>query len=442
MLAGVPYSVRVRHWVRWSPQAYADALTTRRRPRLDRPPGSTQRSRRKTLPPLAALAAFVLALALLAPALAALVSLFGLHEPDSFSRQASLPFFQPLPLRYDLWYQADLRHLADLSRLSATELRRRLREERDLLDREFARLDRTGAYADPRGFRVYGPAVTGRLHALALARQNRQNLLEGFPLARLPGPEAVFTIGGYRLYRTLPRKFARQDEVVRALQGMRLPDAALSGYRVYLLPGSLGHVSGVGGSGYALLGGEPLTERLVDHQAASTVTHEFGHHLSLSRLGGHLREAPWEWGRYLKLRGIPAWREDGEVKTENWTRSPEETLAEDVRVLFGTPEAASLPYDAGYGDPRSDPALRHEVEEFLHSLVQQPPRPYELSPAPWVDDLGVGLATQAAAPGVRLAGLLPARHLDPRRLFLAALLATTAISLFSVYRLARLACAR
>lgn len=391
-MAGASYCVRVHHWLRWSPQAYADVLTHNRRSRA----GRRLRPARSRLVGDAGRRFLLVAVHVaLAGALVALGSslsgFFSLHEPDPFTRAASLSLFQPEPLRYDLWYQADLNHLTALARRPLSEGQALLRAERNRLDRELRQLDSTGAYVDPRGFRVYDPAVTGRLHALALARRNRQDLLSGASPESLPGPEAIFQVGGYRLYRTLTRKFAPREEVVRALRGLRLPDAPFAGYRVYLLPGSLGNVSGVGGPGYSLLGAEPLTARLVEHQAASTVTHEFGHHLSLSRMGGHLSESPGQWQRFLTLRRIPGWREDGAVNTEAWARSPEEALAEDVRVLFGTAEAASLPYDAAYGDPRRDPSLRRAEAEFLRELAARKAlRPPDHSPAPWLDDLGAG----------------------------------------------------
>lgn len=379
------------------------------------------------------------ALALLAALGSELTGYFALHEPAGFSEQASLSLFQDKPLRYDLWYRSDLGHLQELSRLPDSFRQAQLEKERQTLDRELARVNRESAYVDPRGFLVYGPAATGQLHALALARDNRRALLEGTPPDRLPGPDAVHTFGGYRLYRSLPSKFPRLDEVVQALQELRLPDEALAGYRVYLLPGSLGNMSGFSGHGYAMLSGEPLTERLVGYQAASTVTHEYGHHLSLSRLGGHLNESPAEWSRYLKLRGIPGWQDDGLVNTEAWARSPEEALAEDVRVLFGSPEAASLPYDAGYGDPRQDPALRQEVEGFLRELAARPERqPADASPAPWINDRGAGLETDAPAP-LPLPLVVSLLSHKPRQLLLALLLLTTTAGLASVARSIRLA---
>ncbi|MGE5623661.1 MAG: hypothetical protein ACM3UP_01395 [Methanocella sp.] len=434
--------------MRWSPQAYADVLTGRRHPVRFHP----ARPVSKAPAPPRAVRLLTLAVGLLAALLVLSWNLpehygltlpWGLREPeDSFSREASLALFQPQPLRYDLWYREDLRHLRSVFRLSPPARLRVWRSERDRLSSELARLDRQGPYADPRGFRVYSPAVTGRLHALALALKNRQDLLKGLPPARLPGPEAVATIGGYRLYPTLTRKFASREAVVKALRGLKLPAAAFSGYRVYLLPGSLGEVSGLGGAGYSLLAAEPLTERLVANQAASTATHEFGHHLSLSRLGGHLKEAPQGWGRYLKLRDIAAWREDGLVNTEDWARSPEETLAEDVRVLFGDAEAASLPYDSAYPDPRRNPVLRQQVEGFLRQLAAAAPRqPVDPSPAPWLDDLSAGLAAleRPVPPSLlmRLTTLTSGLRVDGRRAFLAFLALVAGLSLVPVRRLGR-----
>lgn len=458
-MTGTPYRVRVSLWLRRSTQAYATGvLAASRRPGSHHVSSSTQhaRPRRRAHPhllvPLAVAATLLMALAAFS---SGDPGFFVLHEaaPGTLTRTAPAPpaspppasatppataglvaLFQPAPLRYDFWYQADLRHLQALAKLPLPARFARLRAEERQLAAELARLDRTGAYVDPRGFRVYGPGVTGSLHALGLARRNRQKLLQGTPVERLTGPGALATFGGYHLYPTLQSKLVSEGEVVDALRGLRLPDPVLAGYRVYLLPGSLGDVSGLGGPGYALLGAEPLVVRLVAHQAASTVTHEFGHHLSLSRLGGHLDEAPREWRRYLNLRHIPAWRDDGDVKSEAWARSPEETLAEDVRVLFGTAAAASLPYDAGYGDPRRDPKLRRAVESFLRQLAARPAKSLDRSPAPWLDDLAAGLA-----PGDNPSAAPLSPWITPRRLLTVLLFLVAAGGLFFIWRTARLA---
>jgi hypothetical protein len=360
---------------------------------------------------------------------------FGLREPEPFARQAALSLFVSQPLRYDLWYQTDALRL---DRTAASPLRpavrARLWREVTALKREQASLDQDGAYTDPRGFKVYAPAVTGKLQALGLARQSRVRLLAGLGRRAIARPAEVFRMAGYQVYRTLPRKFAGQDEVVRALQGVQVPDTALAGYRVYLLPGSLGDMSGAGGHGYTLLGGEPLTVRLVDGQYASTATHELAHHLSLSRLGGHFTEAPREWGRYLKLRGIPNWQDDGAVNSTAWSLSPEEALAEDFRVLFGTEEAAALPYSAGYDDPRQDPALRRRVTQFLNSLANLPERSTaDRSATPWLDDLGSGVA-EATSPSPLTVWLTA---LSPRQVLLAVLLLLAVIGLVPVVWLTR-----
>lgn len=435
-LPGVPLCFGVEHWLRWSSHNYSEILLGRSGSRRGKKAAPAHRTNPPDAPGRFRRLLWAATVVLLLAAAGGSLRFFSLHEPDSFARQASLSLFVARPLRYDLWYQVDFGRLSSLAAHPLTSPERsRLKLEEAALRQELAALDRSGGYRDPRGFRVYPPAVTGKLQALGLARRNRARLLAGAGRAALAQPGEVFRMAGYQVYRTLPRKFPVEQEVVRALQGVRVPDVALRGYRVYLLPGSLGDMSGAGGHGYTLLGGEPLTVRLVNGQYASTATHELAHHLSLSRLGGHLSEAPREWGRYLKLRGIPGWRDDGAVNTAAWSLSPEEALAEDFRVLFGTGEAASLPYNAGYEDPRLNPALSHRLRQFLTSLAELPEKSAaDGSPTPWLDDVGAGTADQGAG-AAWLSSQLAA--LGPRRILLAALLLVTAAGLISVIRLSR-----
>jgi hypothetical protein len=290
-------------------------------------------------------------------------------------------------LRFDHWYLQDQARLSRLLNAGIKkEDRRRLQAEFDVIEREIRELDASPDYIHPdRGFRIYGPATTARLQALGLAAEARHELLNGRGREALRGKEGLLTMAGYHLYPTRPSRFARVQEASRALSQVSLPDAAFRGYRVYLLPYSMGAVGGAGGPGFSLIGAAPIAVQLVSEQVSSTLTHEFGHNLSLSRMGGTFRDDPVRWSRYMKLRGISSWRASGDVNTDNWSNSTEETFAEDVRVLLGGPGARSLPFDTAYRDPRTSARTEREITAFLRELAAARVKKINTQPVPWVD---------------------------------------------------------
>ncbi|MCR4402497.1 MAG: hypothetical protein NUW12_06895 [Firmicutes bacterium] len=278
-------------------------------------------------------------------------------------------------------------------------LTRELSRDIERLRQEIARLDGTPSYVDgDLGFSVYDTDATGWLHVMSVAMRTREDL------AAALGPPIVWWIAGapdhvireaalresaclYRLndgtplLEADPSRLPRVDEVVSTLRVMDLPPAAFAGYRVYLLPFSMGDLSGLGAEGYALVGAAAAGRDVIANQVPVTVAHEFGHHVQMRALGGTFEADPEGWERYMKLRGIRRWTADGCVNTEAWARSPEETFAEDVRVLFGPPSASQEPHGTAYADPRTDPELATKLRRFIATRAAE--RAGEVAGSPW-----------------------------------------------------------
>ncbi|NPV53800.1 MAG: hypothetical protein HPY71_09800 [Firmicutes bacterium] len=277
---------------------------------------------------------------------------------------------------YEAWINTDRGHLKEIASLAwenqgqaVALLQQEIRAIRD----NIIKIEQTGAaYVDPRRqYRIYDPSTTGRLYALHAGLKAREWLIaSGFSLS----PGAIWNSErvwdeGHKLQPTPPQKYAQVSEVARALNEIDLPDEAFIGYRVYLLPYSMGNTSGEGGPGYSIIASEPAGVDLIPNQVYLTVTHEFGHHLHLTYIGEDYASNPMLWRKYMDIRGIPRWSSDGEVKTAAWKNSPEEAFAEDVKVLLGGREAREDAYLAGYGDPRTDPAKAKRLAAFFRQLV-------------------------------------------------------------------------
>lgn len=283
----------------------------------------------------------------------------------------------PQPMGFEEWFRWDVGRLKEIEADYAPDPaggKRLLDGEIKAIDAEMRRIQETEGYLDPvRKFRVYPPEVTGKLHVLFLAIQNRGRLLAAWSSANLPRFEDLYQLGSFRLYPTTAEKYPSVAQAIETLQEIRLPDRFFNDYRVYLLPYSLGEIGGEGGNGYSFISAEPAATDLIDDHVFVTLTHEFGHHLELRYLGGSYQDNPGLWDEYMAIRKIPGWRNDGEVQTRDWSLSPEETFAEDVRVLFGSKRAVADFYDSAYTDPRSDPGMRQAVEKFILSLGESGP---------------------------------------------------------------------
>ncbi|MGE5575675.1 MAG: hypothetical protein ACM3TT_00580 [Syntrophothermus sp.] len=309
----------------------------------------------------------------------------SVYAADWRQADGKIGILAPRPMDFEEWYRWDVGHVNELMAGYAADPAsggKLLASEMKEIDTEIQRIQEEEAYVHPvRKFRVYPPQVTGKLHVLFLALQSRDRLLVSGPLGGPPRPEDLYRLGDFRLYPTTTAKYPSVSQAIEALEEIRLPERFFYGYRVYLLPYSLGEIGGEGGNGYSFISAEPADTDLIDDHVFVTLTHEFGHNLQLRYLGGSYGDNPGLWDEYMKIRKIPGWRNDGEVQTRDWALSPEEAFAEDVRVLFGSRKAVADFYDSAYADPRSDRNMRQTLERFILSLGEAGPgRPPE---DPW-----------------------------------------------------------
>ncbi len=230
-------------------------------------------------------------------------------------------------------------------------------------------LARSGGLMDARrGYVIYPPRVTLALFLFDRAEGMYAAALGGSAAAAIPTVDESFRLGGVVLTPAPADKHPAVRRVRAALDSLALPANVFRGYRVFLLPFAMGDVSGQGGPGFTFLAAEPQGEKFIPNQLEVTLAHEFGHYLHLAGMPRETRAGRARWQTYLDLRGI-AWREDGRVKTEDWARSPEETFAEDFRLLFGGEQAARESPATLAGDPRQDPDAALRLKGFMTDLA-------------------------------------------------------------------------
>lgn len=273
------------------------------------------------------------------------------------------------------WFESDINHLTRIIqdsnrkayRLSTLELAMRLKAEIVFLEHEINLLRNHPSYSDPElGFHVFDADATGWLHVLYKAVNVRRDLLNShFDPSVVDEANVNELPDGTPLYEAAPGKEPKVEEVADTLAGMALPPLVFRNYRVYILPFSMGEISGLGSKGYMLLGTPPAGREVIENQTAFTIAHEIGHHVHMTFLGVTYEENPKGWDEYMRIRGISAWAEGGDVNTKTWFESTEETFAEDVRVLFGPERAASEPHGTAYRDPRVDPVTAEKFKVFI-----------------------------------------------------------------------------
>ncbi|MGE5528412.1 MAG: hypothetical protein ACM3X6_04630 [Patescibacteria group bacterium] len=274
----------------------------------------------------------------------------------------------------------------EVVRLMSTPHRRtaRLREGLRLMAEAGVHAAAVGGATDPaRGFVIYSPETTLRLFLLDRARNLYEAALDTARPESLPSLDELYSIGGQALTTTEEEKYPDARRAAAVLRALPVPDAALRGYKVFLLPFAMGDVSGQGGPGYTFLAAEPRHERLIENQLEVTLTHEFGHYVHLAGMPRETAKGRRLWDEYLELRGL-IWREDGPVKTQDWARSSEETFAEDFRLLFGGLAAAGEPSAARAGDPRSSRETARGLRYLMSAAAARakPRRAYRPWPEP------------------------------------------------------------
>lgn len=119
-----------------------------------------------------------------------------------------------------------------------------------------------------------------------------------------------------------------------------------------------------------MIGAAPGGVRTSPNRTAYTLLHELGHHVHFSYLD-HAPNSQALWDEYMKLRGIDDWSESGAVGTVAWSHSPQETFAEDFRILFGPGEVLSIPHATEYGDPTTLPDRGESVRNFIIRLISK-----------------------------------------------------------------------
>lgn len=239
----------------------------------------------------------------------------------------------------------------------------------DELNRLLARTD----YRDELGFIVYTPETSGQIYLIASAINVRLNPAAGYPWGRLMGHEIVWEE---------PQNHPKLSRVVETLRALKMPSSAFVGYRVFLLPFSLGGAGGYGGNGYALLAAAPAGQTLIANQLEVTLAHEFGHHLHARYMDRTTENGQRLWDKYLELRGI-SWQDPGEVNTAQWGASSEEVFAEDFRVWAGGSTAAKAGYFGDLAYPAPKDITGQSLRKFFRALSGQRAKSTELT-IPWV----------------------------------------------------------
>ncbi len=233
----------------------------------------------------------------------------------------------------------------------------------------------------PHGVKVYSAAETGRLLELYRQLQERVDLLQ---------TGRSETAAGH--WRDVPihegsGTYFGVSEVERALRGFKAPAGLLAGLRIYLLPGTMPGISGMGQAGYNLLAAEAGSSLTSVEQLRVTLYHEIGHHVHMTYMPTSEEAGRELWRTYLARRG-GQWHGPGAANTGAWGASSEETFAEDFRMLFGTDQ----PYygDLELGDIRETPGRAAAIKRFMTGLAGGARR--ESYRSPWLPE-GIGFWT-------------------------------------------------
>lgn len=215
-----------------------------------------------------------------------------------------------------------------------------------------------------RGYVIIPPGQAGQLHLLSTSIDARLQALRGGRTAAT-GHDALRYYAGYPLSKS-PGIFVQAEEIRAVLDHLDVPDRVLRGYRIVLLPFVLQDTAGLGSRGQAVLGAAPANRSNPAERAAYTIVHELGHHIHFTYIDGR---NPKLWDEYMAVRGIKEWVPSGPVGTDAWSRSVQETFAEDFRLLFGPPAARSLSHGTEYGDPTRDFEQARALRSFLRRVM-------------------------------------------------------------------------
>lgn len=264
------------------------------------------------------------------------------------------------------WWSGDAAHLEELAGEWPASLPALLgeiallwRERETILERE--------ALSTASGAKIVPADAAGRVHLLDVAIDARLAALAN-RWSRIAGEARLMQYYGYPIADARRVRIVEPEEVEKALDGAALPEGVLDGYRIVLLPFALENTAGIGTAGEAALGAAPDTGAVSPHRTAYTLLHELGHHVHFAYIDGN-PDKDVLWQEYMALRGIGAWSESGQVESPAWVQSPQETFAEDFRLLFGDASARHFPHGTAYGDPTATSDGGEAVRSFMLKLM-------------------------------------------------------------------------
>jgi len=304
-----------------------------------------------------------------------------LAEPEP---GGEIALFSEYPVSFNQWYYEDCRRLREIyDRYEANP-----EKERALVYAGWQAIaglmTKTAlneAYCAPvRGYTVYPAETSGKLHVLGAARAARENFLAlgetgmlaetGFeqiypPLEKGSSLVVQGEVGTVEYLPAGEDSYVPLATAVETLNGLALPEKALQGYRVFLVPYKF---RDLGGFFYST--GLPRVEETAfisavhndgSRDTESAIAHETGHFMHHRYAGEYTGENDL-WRQYLALRG-EKWREGA------WSELTTENFAEDFRVACGNDAAASSPYAGDYGAPGA--SARSALQEYFRDLAER-----------------------------------------------------------------------
>lgn len=266
---------------------------------------------------------------------------------------------------------SDTEDQAKLMNLSKAQL---VGETRAIINR-INLLEATAGQSQSAGYTIYPATITGQLWQLYRKAEMRIDILNTGHVTQ------ITSIDGYLLSAAPVNNPYTTEQVREAIQDIetKIPGQFLKDYRIFLAPLSLPGVSGQGAAGFSIIYALPESFNATENDLRVTLYHELGHHIHMSYMPTQTAGGKELWEEYLDFRG-GSWQEPGQANTAEWSKSSEETFAEDFRMIFGS----NQPYfgDMALGDPRVQSGI---VEAFRHLISKMAERPASgVYQSPWI----------------------------------------------------------
>jgi hypothetical protein len=215
------------------------------------------------------------------------------------------------------------------------------------------------------GYTIYPASTTRELWELYKQAESRLEILNNGRISKNT------ELGGYLISGEPVNTIYDGAQVRRAMDDIqsKIPEQFLKNYRIFLAPFTLSGVSGQGGVGFGIIYALPESFKATEDDLRVTLYHELGHHIHLSYMPAQTTRGKNLWEEYFNFRG-GSWHGDGKVNTTDWSKSSEETFAEDFRMIFGNDQ----PYfgDMALGDPRVRPGTVKTFQKFVKGLALKP----------------------------------------------------------------------